>query len=175
MYGRTRGRSVVMVAAFRRGPCFRSDAMGAGKQCQFGFINVPPSHYAGQVRSVPIGGGLRRVWHWGTLDRCPQVPGRPSRVASKVSEWKGYGALERRRQPCPCCCGGRLCRATRGYSGCGIMEEMVTAWWGPGVMQIDGVRKCGCTCYRPYAGRNEGVAPEKQCPHGLIVRYWQAA
>ena len=21
----------------------------------------------------------------------------------------------------------------------------------------------------------EGVAPEKQCPHGLIVRYWQAA
>ena len=21
----------------------------------------------------------------------------------------------------------------------------------------------------------EGVAPEKHCPHGLIVRYWQAA
>ena len=21
----------------------------------------------------------------------------------------------------------------------------------------------------------EGVAPEKQCPHGLVVRYWQAA
>ena len=43
----------------------------------------------------------------------------------------------------------------------------MTAWWGPGVMQIDGVRNCGCTCYRPYA--------EKQCLHGLIVRYWQAA
>ena len=27
---------------------------------------------------------------------------------------------------------------------------------GPGVMQIDGVRNCGCTCYRPYAGRSGG-------------------
>ena len=46
-YGRTYGRSVVMVAAFRRSLCFRSDATGAGKQRQFGFISVPPSHYAG--------------------------------------------------------------------------------------------------------------------------------
>ena len=74
-------RSVAMVAAFRRGLCFRSDATGAGHQRQFGFINVPPSHYAGHVRSVPIGGGLRRGGHCGTLDRCPQVPGRQSRVA----------------------------------------------------------------------------------------------
>ena len=51
----------------------------------------------------------------------------------------------------------------------------MTAWWGPGVMQIDGVRNCGCTCYRPTLDAAEGVAPEKQCPHGLIVRYWQAA
>ena len=81
MYGRTCVRSVVMVAAFRRGLCFCSDATGAGKQRQFGFINVPPSHYAGHVSSVPIGGGLRRGGHCGTLDRCPQVPGRQSRVA----------------------------------------------------------------------------------------------
>ena len=81
MYGRTRGCSVVMVAAFRRGLCFRSDATGAGKQRQFGFINVPPSHYAGHVRSGPIGGGLRRGWHYGTLDISPQVPRRQSRVA----------------------------------------------------------------------------------------------
>ena len=50
----------------------------------------------------------------------------------------------------------------------------MTAWWGPGV-QIDGVGNCGCTSYRPYAGRSGGVAPEKQCLHGLIVRYRQAA
>ena len=68
----------------------------------------------------------------------------------------GVRAPMRRRQPCPCCYGGRLWRATRGYSGCGITEEMVTAWWGPGVMQIDGIRNCGCTCYRPYAGRSGG-------------------
>ena len=47
--------------------------------------------------------------------------------------------------------GGRL-----AVFGCGITEEMVTAWWGPGVMQIDLVRNCGCTCYRPYAGRSGG-------------------
>ena len=35
-----------------------------------------------------------------------------------------------------------------------VAEEMVTAWWGPGVMQIDGVTNSGCTCYRPYAGRS---------------------
>ena len=80
MYGRTCGRSVVIVAAIRRGLCFRSDATGAERQGQFGSINVPPSHYAGHVRSVPIGGGLRRGGHCGTLDRCPQVPGRQSRV-----------------------------------------------------------------------------------------------
>ena len=51
----------------------------------------------------------------------------------------------------------------------------MTVWCGPGVMQMDGVKNCGCTCYRPYAGRSGEVAPEKQCPHGLIVRYWQAA
>ena len=81
MYGRTCGCSLVMVAAFRHGLCFRSDATGAGRQRQFGFINVPPSHYAGHLRSVPIGGGLRRGGHCGTLDRCPQVPERQSRVA----------------------------------------------------------------------------------------------
>ena len=80
MYGRTFGRSVVIVAAFRRGLCFRSHVTGAERQRQFGFINVPPFHYAGHVRSVPIGGGLRRGGHCGTLDRCPQVPGRQSRV-----------------------------------------------------------------------------------------------
>ena len=80
MYGRTYGHNVVIVAAFCRGLCFRSDATGAGKQRQFGFINVPPSHYAGHVRSVPIGDGLRRGGDCGTLDRCPQVPGRQSRV-----------------------------------------------------------------------------------------------
>ena len=62
----------------------------------------------------------------------------------------------RRGQPCPCCYDGRLWRATRGYSGCGITEEMVTAWWGLGVMQIDGLRNCGCACYHPYAGRSGG-------------------
>ena len=80
MYGRTCGRSVVIVAAFRRGLCFRSDATGAERQRQFGFIDVPPSHYAGHVRSVPIGGGLRRGGRCGTLDRCPKVPRRQSRV-----------------------------------------------------------------------------------------------
>ena len=101
MYGRTYGRSVVMVAGFRRGLCFHSDATGAGEQRQFGFIGVPPSHCAGHVRSVPIGGGLRRGGHCGTLDRWTQVPGRQPSVASGASEWKGYGALERRPQPCP--------------------------------------------------------------------------
>ena len=27
----------------------------------------------------------------------------------------------------------------------------------------------------PTLDAAEGVAPEKQCPHGLIVQYWQAA
>ena len=27
----------------------------------------------------------------------------------------------------------------------------------------------------PTLDTAEGVAPEKQCPHGLIVRYWYAA
>ena len=80
MCGTTCGCSVVMVAAFRRGLCFRSDATGAERQRRFGFINVPPSHYAGHVGSVPIGDGLRRGGHCGTLDRCPRVPGRQSRV-----------------------------------------------------------------------------------------------
>ena len=81
MYGRTCGRSVVMVAAFCRGLCFRSDATGAGKRCQFRFISVPPSRCAGHVRSVPIGGGLKRGGHCGTLDICIQVPRRLSRMA----------------------------------------------------------------------------------------------
>ena len=62
MYGRTYGCSVVMVAAFRRGLCFRSDAADAGKGRQFGFISVPPSHYAGHVRSVAIEGGPKAGW-----------------------------------------------------------------------------------------------------------------
>ena len=36
MYGRTYGRSVVMVAAFRRGLCFRSDARGVGNGVSLG-------------------------------------------------------------------------------------------------------------------------------------------
>ena len=80
MYGVTCGRSVVMVAAFRRGVCFRSNATGAGRQRQFGFINVPPPHYAGHVESVPIGGGLRRGGHCGTLGRFCRVPGGQSTV-----------------------------------------------------------------------------------------------
>ena len=80
MCDRTCGRSVVMVAAFFCGLCFRSDATGAERQRRFGFINVPPSHYPGHVGSIPIGGGLRRGGHCGTPDRCPQVPGRQSRV-----------------------------------------------------------------------------------------------
>ena len=51
----------------------------------------------------------------------------------------------------------------------------MTAWWGPGLMQIDGARNCGCTCYGSYAGRSGGGSAWKQCLHGLIVRYWQAA
>ena len=80
MYGMTCGRSVVMVAAFRHDLCFRSDATGAGRQRQFGFISVPPPLYAGHVESVPIGGGLRRGGHCGTQGRCPRVPGGQSRV-----------------------------------------------------------------------------------------------
>ena len=45
----------------------------------------------------------------------------------------------RRRQPCPYCCGGQLWRATRGFFGCGITEEVVRARWGLGVMQLDRV------------------------------------
>ena len=81
MYSRTYGRSVVMVAAFHRGLCFRSDATAAGKRCPFGFISVPPPRCAGHVKSMPTGGGLRRGGHCGTLDGCPQVPGRLSGVA----------------------------------------------------------------------------------------------
>ena len=66
---------------------------GAGKRRQFGFINVPPSHYAGHVRSVPIGGGLRRGGHCGTLDRCPQVPGRQSRGGLKSVRVEGVRCL----------------------------------------------------------------------------------
>ena len=80
MCGRTCGRSVVMVAAFRRGPCSHNNATGAGKRRRFGFINVPPSRYAGRAGNVPVGGGLRQDGRCGTLDRCPQVPGRQSRV-----------------------------------------------------------------------------------------------
>ena len=80
MCGRTCGRSVVMVAAFRCGRCFHIVATGAERRRRLGFIIVPPSHYAGHVGSVPVGGGLRRGGHCGTLDRGPQVPGRQSRV-----------------------------------------------------------------------------------------------
>ena len=40
----------------------------------------------------------------------------------------------------------------------------MTAWVGPGVMQIDGVRNCGCTCYRPYAGRSGGGSAWEAVP-----------
>ena len=50
----------------------------------------------------------------------------------------------------------------------------MTAWWRP-VVQIDGVGNCGCTSYVPTLDAAEGVAPEKQCLRGLIVRYGQAA
>ena len=80
MYGMTCGSSVVMVAAFCRGLCFRSDATGAERQRQFGFMNVPPSHYAEHVGNVQIGGGLRRGGHCSTLGRCPRVPGGQSKV-----------------------------------------------------------------------------------------------
>ena len=66
MYGRTCGRSVVMVGAFRHDLCFRSDATGAGGHRQIGFISVSPLLYAGHVESVPIGDGLRRGGHCGT-------------------------------------------------------------------------------------------------------------
>ena len=80
MFGMTCGRSVVMVAAFCRGLCFRSDATGAGRRRCFGFISVPPPLYAGHVESVPMGGGLRRGGHCGTQGRCSRVPEGQSRV-----------------------------------------------------------------------------------------------
>ena len=80
MCGRTCGRSAVMMVASRRGPCSHSNATGAGRRRRFGFITVPPPHSAGRVGSVPVGGGLRRHGRYGTLDRCPQVPGRQSGV-----------------------------------------------------------------------------------------------
>ena len=46
-------------------------------------------HSTGRVGSVPVGGGLRRGGRYGTLDRCPQVPGRQSRVTSGASGSKG--------------------------------------------------------------------------------------
>ena len=79
-----------------------------------------------------IQGGLKSVRVEGV--RCP---GAPSAALPLLLWW---AALE----------------ATCGYSGCGITEEMVKAWWGPGVMQIDGVKNSGCTCYRPCAGRSGG-------------------
>ena len=33
----------------------------------------------------------------------------------------------------------------------------------------------GAPATAPTLDAAEGVPPEKQCPHGLIVRYWQAA
>ena len=80
MCGRNCGRSAVMIAASGRGPCSHSNATGARRRRRFGFINVPPPHSAGLSGSVPVGGGLRRDGRYGTLDRCPQVPGRQSRV-----------------------------------------------------------------------------------------------
>ena len=52
----------------------------------------------------------------------------------------------------------------------------MTAWRGPGVMQDD--RVWGMWVHLPPTlswTQQRGLAPEKQCPHGLIVRYWQAA
>ena len=45
----------------------------------------------------------------------------------------------RRWRPYPYCCGGQLWKATRGFFGCGITEEMVKARWGLGVTQLDRV------------------------------------
>ena len=33
----------------------------------------------------------------------------------------------------------------------------------------------GAPAIVPTLDAAEGLAPEKQCPHGLIVRYWQVA
>ena len=50
------------------------------------------------------------------------------------------------------------------------------AWWGPGVTQIDRVWEMWVHLPpSPRWTQTEGVAPQKQCPHGLIVRLWQAA
>ena len=44
----------------------------------------------------------------------------------------------------------------------------MTAWWGPGV-HIDGVRNCGCTCYRPYAGRSGGGKKKDHPAEGVYA------
>ena len=90
--------------------------------------------HSGQMSSSAwktIQDGLKSVRVEGV--RCPGAPS----AALPLMLW--WAALE----------------GAHGYSGCGITEEMVTAWWGPGV-QIDGVRNCGCTSYGPYAGRSGG-------------------
>ena len=52
----------------------------------------------------------------------------------------------------------------------------MTVRWGPGVMQLDmGVGNVGALATVPMLDAAEGVAPEKQCPLGLSVRYCQAA
>ena len=38
-----------------------------------------------------------------------------------------------------------------------------------------GMKTVGAPATVPTLDAAEGVGPEKQCPHGLIVRYWQAA
>ena len=38
-----------------------------------------------------------------------------------------------------------------------------------------GMGNVGALASVPMLDPAEGLAPEKQCPHGLIVRYWQAA
>ena len=68
--------------------------------------------------------------------------------------------------PAPGAVVGSSGRRLAGFSGCGIMEEIVTARWGPGVMQLDRVWEM----WVPMLDAAAGVAPEKQCPHGPSVR-----
>ena len=56
-------------------------------------------------------------------------------MTRRASEWKGYGAPMRCRQPCPCLL---WWAAPEGDSRV-LTEEMVMTCWGLGVTQIDRV------------------------------------
>ena len=51
----------------------------------------------------------------------------------------GCGAPMNRRQPYPCCCGGRLWTVTRRFFGCGITRDLVGRLRESGVMLLDRV------------------------------------